>query len=492
VAERRCPDEKGAIPEAICRARQSQKYHKCANCDWRDDSLQDQGLGAEKAVRNKCFKAYDIRGTYPDEIDEKLAERIGAAVARFLEPGTLVVSRDMRKTSEPLAAALIQGILTAGCDVLDAGLLSTDANYFAIAHYRQGGGIQVTASHNPAKYNGFKISREQAIPLSYDTGLANIELIAMGPPMRPSDHRGHVEQKDIMSDWKQHVLSFARRMEPIHVVIDAGNGMAGKMLPPILTELPIQVTELYFKLDGTFPNHEANPLKPENLRDLQRTVNETGADLGVAFDGDADRCIFVDDLGRAVPCDLITALLAGRLLQRNKHAAVVYDVRSSRVVPEEIRKHGGIPVRERVGHSFIKATLRKRNAVFGGEVSGHFYWRENFYADSGIITFIEMLNVLGSERKPLSDIMAPLQRYSATGEINFDVVDKAGKIAELTAAFKDGRLDTLDGITVEYDDWWFNVRPSNTEPKLRLNLEANTPDLMEEKKAQVIRIIEET
>ncbi len=490
MSERRCPGEMGIMAEAICRGRQLRKYHKCSDCEWRDQALLNGSGRIEEDPRHKVFKAYDIRGLYPEQLDEKFAEMVGAATARFLEPGTLLVSRDMRLSSESLASALIRGMITAGCDVLDAGMISTDANYFAIAHYRQGGGIQVTASHNPPEYNGFKISREQAIPLSYDTGLANIERIALGAPMRPAETRGKVEQRDILGDWKEHVLSFTRRMEPLHVVIDAGNGMAGKMLPLILTELPTRVTELYFNLDGTFPNHEPNPMKPENLRDLQKAVLDKGADLGVAFDGDADRCIFVDDQAEAVSCDLIIALLAGRLLQRHKKAAVVYDIRSSRVVPEEIRKHGGIPVRERVGHSYMKATMRQRNAVFGGELSGHFYWRENFYADSGVITMIEVLNTLSQERKPLSELLKPLQRYHATGETNFDVADNTAKLMELAEAFKDGRQDTVDGLTVEYEDWWFNVRPSNTESKLRLNLEANTSELMEEKKAALIRIIE--
>ena len=490
MTERRCPGERGPIDAAICRARQLRKYHKCAECEWRDDNLQDRGTDVTADARHRVFKAYDIRGIYPEELDENLAEMIGAATARFLNPGCLVVSRDMRASSRPLARSLIQGILTTGCDVLDCGMISTDANYFAIGRYRRGGGIQVTASHNPPEYNGFKISREQAIPMSHDTGLANIERLALGPPLRPAQSRGKIEQMDVANDWKQHVLSFVRRMEPLKVVIDAANGMAGKMLPPVLAELPLQVTDLYFKLDGTFPNHEANPLKPENLRDLQKTVLEKGADLGVAFDGDADRCILVDEQGNAVACDLLTALLAGHILQRHKKAAVVYDVRCSRVVAEEIRAHEGIPVRERVGHSFMKATMRQRNAVLGGELSGHFYWRENYYADSGAIAMIEVLNILSKEKMPLSEVLKPLRRYYATGEMNFDVEDKTAKLQELAEAFSDGRPDTLDGLTVEYDDWWFNVRPSNTEPKLRLNLEADTPELMEEKRAEVIRVIE--
>jgi phosphomannomutase len=489
MPDRVCPGDKGPISDAICRVRQLRNYHKCPECESCDKALQGKIQHIEDDPRHKIFKAYDIRGVVPDELDEKLAELIGMAAGRFLNAQRLVVSRDMRTSSEALARSLIRGILSSGSNVLDAGMLSTDANYFAIAHYREGGGIQVTASHNPPQYNGFKISREQAIALSYDGGLANIERIALGPALRPSERRGAVEGRDIMEDWKRHVLAFSRRMEPLSVVIDAGNGMAGKMLPTILAELPIRVTDLYFKLDGTFPNHEPNPLKAENLRDLQKTVLEKGADLGVAFDGDADRVVFVDEEGQAVSGDLVTALLAGHLLQMHQKSSVVYDLRSSRVVQEEIRKYGGTPVRERVGHSFMKGTMRQRNAVLGGELSGHFYWRENFYADSGVITMINVLNILSRERRHMSELLKPLKRYSKIEETNFEVEDKAGKIAELAAAFKDGRQDTLDGLSVDYDDWWFNVRPSNTEPVLRLNLEAKTPALMEEKKAAVSKII---
>ena len=489
MADKRCPGEKGTVDDAICRGRQTRKFHKCPDCEHRDASLQSAAVRPENDPRHKVFKAYDIRGVYPEELDENLAEKIGMAAARFLNPGTLVVSRDMRVSSIPLARALINGILTSGCNVLDIGMASTDANYFAIGHYRQGGGIQVTASHNPPEYNGFKLSREQAIPMSYETGIANVERLALGAPMRPVETRGKVETRDIMNDWKRHVLSFARNISPLKVVIDAANGMAGKMLPPILAELPLQVTELYFKPDGTFPNHEANPLKAENLVDLQKAVREKGADLGVAFDGDADRCVFVDETGAAVSSDLVTALFAPHLLRGQIKPVVVYDLRSSHVVSEEIRQAGGTPVRDRVGHSFMKATMRQRNAVYGGELSGHFYWRENFFADSGHITMIQMLNILSAERRAFSELLKPLRRYHSTGEVNFDVEDKSAALTRLAKAFKEGRQDTLDGLTVEYDDWWFNVRPSNTEPKLRLNLEANTAELMEQKKAEVVKVI---
>lgn len=440
-------------------------------------------------ARRRIFKAYDIRGLYGKELDEDLAERIGRATAIHLKARSLLVSRDMRTSSESLADAVIRGVRSAGCDVLDAGLISTDANYFAIAFYRQSGGVQVTASHNPPEYNGFKISREEAIPMSYETGLAEIERLSLGPQPSAAKRQGRIMQKDIVPDWASHVLKFARGIAPLTVAIDAANGMAGKMLPPVLKHLPIRPHCLYFELDGTFPHHEANPLKPENLADLQEVVRATKADLGAAYDGDADRCILVDETGAPVPSDLLTALFAGHLLRRHGPSAIVYDIRSSRVVAEEIRKYGGTPIRERVGHSFMKAALRRHNAIMGGELSGHFYWRENFFADSGVIAMIEALNIISETGQPLSRLLQPLRRYHATGEINFDVEDKAAKIEEIARAFSDGKQDRLDGLTVEYDRWWFNIRPSNTEPKLRLNLEAETAELMEAKKAEVIRVI---
>ena len=488
--ERRCPGDHVPISEAICRARQLRNYQKCPDCEYRDEDLSSKVIKGEMAeAYGKIFKAYDVRGTYPDQLNEQMAEQIGAAIARFLDAENLVVSRDMRLSGENVSRALIQGMLTAGTDVIDCGLLSTDANYFAIASLGASGGAQVTASHNPPEWNGFKISREEAIPLSGDTGLKNIRRIAMGPPVRPSRARGKLEQVDILPRYVEHVLSFVRNPAPLKVAIDAGNGMGGKILPPMLERLPLEVVPLYFELDGTFPNHEANPLNPENMVDVQRTVKEKGCDLGVAFDGDADRCMFVDENGDLVPSDLITALIAGRLLEAHKGAHVCYDLRSSRVVAEEIRKHGGVPVMERVGHSFMKATMRRRNAVFGGELSGHFYFRENYFADSGAIAFMELLTILSASRKSMSELLRPLKRYHATGEINFEVEDKEAAMERIAHAFNDGRISRLDGVTVEYDDWWLNVRPSNTEPKLRLNLEANTRELMEEGRRRVTAVI---
>lgn len=490
--ERKCPGDASPISEAICRGRQIRNYQKCQDCAHRDEDLKGKSVKSEVAeTYDEIFKAYDVRGTYPDQLNEQMAEKIGAAIARFLNAKKLVVSRDMRKSGENLSRALIQGILTAGVDVLDCGLLSTDANYFAIAHLGADGGVQVTASHNPTEYNGFKISREEAIPLSGDTGLNNIKRIACGPPVRPSQARGRAEKADVLGDYVEHVLSFARNPAPLKVAIDAGNGMGGLILPPMLERLPLEVTPLYFELDGTFPNHEANPLKEENMRDLQQAVRENGCDLGVAFDGDADRCMFVDETARIVSSDLVTALVAGKLLETHKGAAVCYDLRSSRVVEEEIRKAGGVPVMERVGHSFMKATMRRRNAIFGGELSGHYYFRDNHFADSGSIAFMEVISILSAARKTFSEILNPLRRYWATGEINFEVEDKTEAMNRLAERFADGRVSRLDGVTVEYDNWWFNVRPSNTEPKLRLNLEADTEELMLEGKEKVTAVIAE-
>jgi len=488
---RQCPGDKTPISAAICRTRQQRRYSKCATCKWREETLEEKRQRAKDDPRRGVFKAYDIRGVYPDQLDEKLAEMIGQATARFLNAESLAIGRDMRASSPAMSRALIQGIVTAGGNVLDVGLISTDANYFAINRYQQSGGVMVTASHNPAQYIGFKVSREEAIPVGSDSGLNNIRDLALGSPMRPSEKRGKIREKNLQEDYTRHVLSFVRHVEPLNVVIDTGNGMAGHMLPPILEQLPLTVTPLYFELDGSFPHHEANPLKAENLRDLQRVVRETGADLGVAFDGDGDRVMFVDEHADIVRADLVTAVIAKNLLQKHKKGPIVYDVRSSWAVAEEIRKYGGIPSQERVGHAFMKAALRARNAVFGGELSGHYYFRDNFYTDSGLIALVELLNALSAERKPMSEVMAPLQRYHATGEVNFEVEDKEAKLKQLGETFKDGKISRLDGITVEFEDWWFNVRPSNTEPLLRLNLEATSRELMEKAQEKVSEIIVE-
>ncbi|MGR3310251.1 MAG: phosphomannomutase/phosphoglucomutase [Candidatus Brocadiales bacterium] len=489
---RRCMGEKYDITIPVCRERQRRSYPKCMVCLHR--TITNTPVQLSKRMEEvDIFKSYDIRGIYPDEINEEKAQKIGFAIVDFLKQlkGTvknIVVGRDMRVSSSSLADSLIKGITNAGANAIDIGLVSTETTYFSVGYYRYDGGIMVTASHNPAVYNGFKVCREQAVPISFDTGLSKVAHLAM-QPHTASKKCGTVVKKDVLQDYKSHVLNFVQYIKPLHVVIDAGNGMAGKMAPLVFEELPCKLTMLYPKLDGTFPNHPPDPLVAENTKELQLTVPKVGADLGVAFDGDADRCVFIDEKGQIITNDLITALIARKYLTMEPKATVVYDLRSSRTVPEEIIAAGGVPYRERVGHSHIKATMRETDAVFGGELSGHFYFRNNYYADSGLIALVEVLNIISERNDKFSNILAPLHRYYSTGEINFEVLDKDEKIRKLAKQFANGRVDYLDGITAEYDDWWFNVRKSNTQPLLRLNLEAKTKELMEKNMKAVVRII---
>jgi len=444
------------------------------------------------------FKAYDVRGIYPGEINEEIARQIGLAFRQVLdaedrsESSAVVVSRDMRPHGVPLQQALIEGLLAGGLDVIDIGLATTPMNYFAIGHLRAAGGVQVTASHNPAEYNGLKFSRKGALPVSGETGIAVMERAVLAGDLAPATSPGTRSTADVSAAYAEHVLSFLESdgggSATPTVVVDAANGMS-VIYRDLLTRTGIDLRPLYFELDGTFPNHEANPLKEENLLDLEAKVRETGADLGVSFDGDADRAAFVDETGRPVGSDLMTALIAGELLAREPGKAVLYDLRSSRAVPEYIGESGGVAVRERVGHSFMKATLRKREGIFGGELAGHYYFRDNYNADCAVLAVIEVINLLRSSGKPLSELVAPLRRYAKSPEINFMVEDKAGRIRELEERFSDGKIDHLDGVTVEYDDWWFNVRPSNTEPYLRLVLEAKTPEELARHRADLEAIL---
>jgi len=435
------------------------------------------------------FKAYDIRGTYPDQVNEGIAFRVGYHFRDLLDAEDLargplvVVSRDMRSHSVPLARALKDGLRARGVAVIDIGVADTPQNYFATGFLGASGGIQVTASHNPAVYNGLKMSRRDAIPVSYETGIAELEklvlasTVAAGLPPQAGE-----EKRSVFAEYTEHVLAEVTLSEPrLKLAADAANGMSTIYLP-ILERLNVELVPLYFELDGSFPNHEANPLKQENLVDVERAVVEHGCDLGVAFDGDADRAILIDEKGRSISADKITGLLAPRFLRREPGAAIIYDLRSSWATKEAIEEAGGVPVRERVGHSFMKATMRKHGSPFGGELAGHFYFRRNYTADSSLMTVIEVLNELRESRRPLSELVAPLSRYHATGEINFHVDDKEGMIRRLAEDFADGEVDDLDGVTVQFDDWWFNVRPSNTEPLLRLVLEARSRGLMEAKK----------
>jgi len=449
------------------------------------------------------FKAYDIRGIYSDQLNEEDAWKIGHAAARFLRSlltgyqrgqanaQAVCVGRDMRSHSPKLAKALIDGINSSGANVIDIGMIDTPQMYFAINHLGTCGGVQVTASHNPAKYNGFKISGLQAKPVGADTGLKDIQHIATALLHTKAAGKGSVQTTDLTAEYKQHVLKFLEpNLRKLKIAVDASNGMAGKMVPAIFGDLPIEIIELNFKHDGTF-KHEPNPLVEENLAELKETIKSKNCDLGICFDGDADRLIMVDEKAQTIGCDLITALMVPYFLKDNPSSTVVYDLRSSWVVPEEIIKHGGTPRRERVGHSFMKKTLRDSHAVFGGELSGHFYYQDSFWADSGMITLVHVLNIVSEADKPISELIKPLRRYYSSGEINFEVEDKKAKMATLTKIYKDGDIDNLDGVTVTFKDWWFNCRPSNTEPLLRLNVEAKQKNLLDEKLGEMKRYLGE-
>ena len=442
------------------------------------------------------FKAYDIRGLVPAQLNEEIARKIGVSFQAVLDEedrangNAVVVSRDMRAHSPGLEKALIDGLTAGGLDVIEIGLSTTPMNYFAISHLKTAGGVQVTASHNPAEYNGFKFSRHGARPVSGDHGIALMEEKVKAGDLPEAAKPGSVTQADVFEDYSKHVLSFLRGAEGkrLKVVVDAANGM-GTIDRPILEKMNIELIPLYFELDGTFPNHEANPLKEENLRDLTKAVREHGADLGVSFDGDADRAAFIDEMGEPIGSDLMTGLIAGELLKREPGKAVVYDLRSSRAVAEYIEENGGIARRERVGHSFIKATLRKLNGIFGGELAGHYYFRDHSYADCPMMSVAEVLNLLRSSGKPLSELVKPLKRYAKSQEINFEVEDKQAKMDELARRYSDAEIDYLDGITLSYPDWWANVRPSNTEPFLRLVLEAKSEAELERRQAELFGIL---
>jgi phosphomannomutase len=434
----------------------------------------------------KIFKAYDIRGVTPDELDAEGAHRIGRATARFIGASTLAVGRDARRSSPELFEALVRGINDEGVDVVDLGLASTPMVYYAVEALAAGGGIMVTASHNPAQYNGFKICRENAIPIGEASGLPEIEKrSAEISNEAPRSKRGAIRSVDVRAGYVDHVLTVGSERPRLKVAIDCGNGMAAVGLEPLLERLDLEVERLYFEPDGTFPNHEADPLKSENLRDLVDAVRRTGADLGVAFDGDADRAVIVDDAGVPIPSDLMTGLLARRQLERHPGGRVLYDLRSSRATAEEIEAAGGVAEMSRVGHSFVKAHMREVGAIFAGELSGHFYFRfsPTLVADDGIAAFVAVLDLLAAENRPLSEIVAPLRRYSASGEINRRVADIETILEAIRSQHADAPVvSQLDGLLVRYPNWWFNLRPSNTEPVLRLNLEADNESLMIEKR----------
>jgi len=438
---------------------------------------------------SKIFKAYDIRGIYPAPLDEAVAWRVGFGTGELLlerregKPGRVVVSRDMRRSSPALLESLIEGIQATGMDVVDLGMCDTSIIYFAVNHLEAAGGVQVTASHNPPEYNGFKISGEQAKPIGEGSGLERIRQIAeaSGGPGSVS-LTGSYEEMDLWDAYRDHVLRFYRTGRPLKIFIDASNGMAGKLVPNVLGETSdLEIVPLNFEITGSFV-HEPNPLVRENMVPTEQGVRQSGADFGACFDGDADRCMIVDDQGRTVGCDHLTALLAGHFLEHESGAPVVYDLRSSKVVEETVRALGGEPCRSRVGHVFMKRNVRESGAPFGGELSGHFYFRDNYCADSGIIALAVIASVVRGQQGSLSQLIDPLRRYPQSGEKNYEVEDKAAVLEHLKATFgAKGRVDELDGVTIdafESGGWWFNVRASNTEPLLRLNAEGRDAEAL--------------
>jgi len=461
-----------AMGQEATRSRQngrnpSRRYHDPAS-----DPTQ-AGLLSLDAILDSIFKAYDVRGIYPDELDEALARRIGNVFAHFTGAQRVVVGRDMRPSSEPLASAFIEGAVLAGADVTDVGLCSTDVVYYASGSL-DAPGAMFTASHNPAQYNGIKMCRAGAAPVGEQTGLQQIkEMVTSGVTSR-GESGGKVETVDLLDAFGEHVRSFVDvgALTPLTVVADTANGMGGLVVPKVFEGLPFTLSVLFGELDGTFPNHPADPIQPENLKDLQRAVVDAGADVGLAFDGDADRVFLVDDLGQPVSGSTTTAIVAAGILDRHPGETVVHNLICSKAVPEVIREHGGVPVRTRVGHSFIKQVMAESGAIFGGEHSAHYYFRDNWRADSGSIAALLVLEQLCRSGVTLSKLRVPFERYVQSGEINSRVGDPAAVIEVVAGAYKDRTQDRLDGLTVDCGDWWFNLRPSNTEPLLRLNLEA--------------------
>ncbi len=442
----------------------------------------------------KVFKAYDVRGLYPEELDEEGARAIGRAYVEQFEPRRIAVGRDMRLSSPTMAEAVIRGASEAGAEVLDIGLAGTEMLYFAVGELGLDGGIAVTASHNPKEYTGMKIVRAGALPVGGESGLLDVRdrAVSLAAPSRGLTP-GQVREYDVWPAFVERVLSFVDvdAIEPLRVVIDAANGMGGTMLPPVLERLPLDAVRCYFEPDGSFPNHEPNPLLPENREFIVSKTTEEGADLGVAYDGDGDRCFFVDDTGDFVPGDFITALLAESILEKEPGGKIIYDVRASWAVPETIERAGGIPLVNRVGHAYIKHRMREEDAVFAGEVSAHYYFRDFSQADSGVVPFLLLIELISKRGRKLSELLAPYrERYFITGELNTPVADVALKLEELEERFgPEGTVSHLDGLSVDAEDWRMNVRPSNTEPLLRLNLEARSRELMESTRDEVLGVI---
>jgi phosphomannomutase len=439
---------------------------------------------------DRVFKAYDVRGVVPDDLDADLARSIGAAFADWTGLPSILLGRDSRISSPELAQAISDGARSRGADIVDLGLASTDLVYFASGSLDLPA-IMITASHNPKEYNGLKFCLPGARPVGEDSGLRDIRALVEGGDDWSGPPVGRLEHRDLLDAYVEHVLSFVdvQSMRPLTVAVDTANGMGGLVVPAVMARLPVTLHHLYAELDGTFPNHPADPIDPENQRELKVTVLDRRADVGLAFDGDADRVFLVDERAEDVSGSLMTALVARAMLRQEPGAKIVHNLICSWIVPETIRAEGGVPIRTRVGHSFIKQVMADTGAIFGGEHSGHYYFRQNYRADSGLIAAVVALGELSAADRPLSEVLAPFRKYLDSGEINSRVDDQAGRIERIASSLSDGAQDRLDGLTVEYQDWWCNVRASNTEPLLRLNVEARTPELLAEKTAMVLDLI---
>ncbi len=440
------------------------------------------------------FKAYDIRGSYPDELDETIATKIGAAFVELLNARRVVVGRDMRLSALALAKAFIEGAISSGAFVTDIGMTTTPMLYYAIIEGEFDGGAMVTASHLPGRMNGFKLCREKAIPLSGDQGLPALERLVTEklPAQRSHTSEGSYQELNMLDRYIDKLSTFVHNPRPLKIGVDAGNGMAGPEVSGLFKRFPVwTLITMYMEPDGKFPHHIANPLLPSTTRELQAMVVKEKADIGVAFDGDADRCGFIDENGERIPEDLVTALIAEFLLTKEPGGTILYDLRSSRIVPETIFHLGGKAVQTRVGHAFIKAKMREENALFAGELSGHYYYRDTGFTDNGIFTMTQMLNFLSLKNTPLSHLIRPLEKYHSTGEINMQVRNKDIIFSALEEAYNAAKKSHLDGLTIEYDRWWFNLRASNTEPVMRLNLEANDSTTKEKKKKEILEVIRE-
>jgi len=447
-----------------------------------------------KAIEPSIFKAYDIRGLYPSQLDEEIARRVGRAFVDYLKAPTIAVGRDVRASSPGIASAFMSGARSQGAEVIDIGVVGTDMLYYFVAREQLQGGAIITASHNPKEWNGIKMVRKGALALSGDEGIKEIREAILGGAIADEVHpkAPPIQTRSIRDDYARHCLSFIDRkhVPPLKVVLDAGNGMGAVGAEAILPQLPIQMVRMYFELDGTFPNHPPDPLEKANRREIMERVPRERADLGIAWDGDADRCFFIDDAGEFVPGDFVTALLGEAFCQKEKGAKIVYDVRASRAVRDRVEAVGGTALMNRVGHAFIKKRMRDDNAVFGGEVSGHFYFRENSYADNGMIPALLVLEMIGLKKKRLSEILEPLRaRYHISGEVNSRVANVEAALGRIEKRYSDARIHKLDGLSVDYEDWHFNVRPSNTEPLLRLNLEAYSESEMERRRDEVLSLI---